>query len=922
LNLKIAGTTPYLNAQRMAVRKDWAPFAVILQKALDSIPEVQRDEIYQRWVPIRYEHGFDYTLLWKTLAACGVVLLGLGFWNRKLAQEIKTRKLAQTALQASEQNLAITLNSIGDAVIATDAAGRVTSMNPTAQRLCGWALSDALGHRLTDVFCIVNALTRTPVADPVQLVLAKGRVVGLANHTVLLARDGREYQIADSAAPIRNASDEIVGVVLVFSDVTEKYLAEMALKESEQRFRELYEKAPLPYQSLDIEANILEVNEAWLSLLGYTREEVIGRFVGDFLTETSTETLSGEFPRFKAKGRVDGPEFELICKDGTLKRAVINGKISRDIGGDFQRTHCILTDVTERRQRESQLQLAASVFVNAGEGIIITDITGTIVDVNQTFSRITGYSREEIIGQNPRILQSGRQDEAFYKALWQDVTEQGHWSGEVWNRRKSGEVYAELLSISAVRDLAGQTQHYVGLFTDITVIKAHQKQLEHIAYFDALTNLPNRVLLADRLQQAMVQAQRRDQQVAVVYLDLDGFKSINDRHGHDVGDQFLITLAAAMKDTLREGDTLARIGGDEFVALLIDLDSPGSCVSMLERLLQAAAAPVSVGPLVLQVSASIGVAFYPQAQDIDADQLVRQADQAMYQAKVAGKNRYSLFDTEQDTSLRSRHESLERIRLGLVQGEFVLHYQPKVNMHSGQVIGAEALIRWQHPEKGLLAPLTFLPVIEDHPLAVEVGEWVIDTALCQMEAWRAAGLVLPVSVNIGARQLQQSDFVARLQAILKRDPNVNPADLELEILETSALADIAQVSEVIEDCAELGVMFALDDFGTGYSSLTYLKRLRVAMLKIDQSFVRNMLTDSDDMAILQGVIGLAAAFQHGVIAEGVETVPHGTALLQLGCKLAQGYGIAKPMPAEKMPAWVSSWRPDAAWSALPDSDAA
>ena len=494
---------------------------------------------------------------------------------------------------------------------------------------------------------------------------------------------------------------------------------------------------------------------------------------------------------------------------------------------------------------------------------------------------------------------------------------QGHWTGEIWNRCKNGDHYAALLTISAVRDGHGNAQQYVALFSDITGIKEHQKQLEHIAHFDALTNLPNRLLLADRLKQAMAQAQRRGQQLAVAYLDLDGFKNVNDRYGHDMGDQLLVHLATSMKATLREGDTLARLGGDEFVAVLIDLENENSCLPLLSRLLEAAAAPVHVGGVVLQGSASIGVTFYPQAQDMEADQLLRQADQTMYQAKLAGKNRCHVFDAALDSSLRVRHESLERIRRALTHGEFVLHYQPKVNMRKGQVIGAEALIRWQHPEKGLLNPAAFLPVIEDHPLAVEVGEWVIDTALKQIGLWHAIGLDLPVSVNIGARQLQQVDFVERLQAILSMHPQVNPTSLELEVLETSALADMQQVSQVIERCHQMGVKFALDDFGTGYSSLTYLKRLRVAMLKIDQSFVRDMLDDPDDLAILEGVIGLAAAFKREVIAEGVETVAHGTALLQLGCELAQGYGIARPMPADKLAAWKSTWRPDDVWSELP-----
>jgi EAL domain-containing protein (putative c-di-GMP-specific phosphodiesterase class I) len=315
----------------------------------------------------------------------------------------------------------------------------------------------------------------------------------------------------------------------------------------------------------------------------------------------------------------------------------------------------------------------------------------------------------------------------------------------------------------------------------------------------------------------------------------------------------------------------------------------------------------------LQVSGSIGVTFYPQQGEVDADQLLRQADQAMYQAKLAGKNRYHVFDAEMDRSVRGHHEGLESIRLALYAREFELHYQPKVNMRTGAVVGVEALIRWRHPTRGLVAPGVFLPVIEDHPLAVEVGEWVIDTALTQVEAWKRTGLQLPVSVNIGARQLQQSDFIARLRVLLNKHPAVQPGDLELEVLETSALEDLHHVSKVMDECRELGVNFALDDFGTGYSSLTYLKRLPVAELKIDQSFVRDMLLDPDDLAILEGTIGLANAFGRTVIAEGVEAVEHGTMLLRMGCELAQGYVIAKPMVPEELPLWISNWRTYPQW---------
>ncbi len=910
----------------------------------------------------------------------------------------------EAALQRSEQSLAITLNSMGDGVISTDTTGRITGMNPAAEALTGWPLAQARGRLLAEVFHIVSAQTRQSALDPVQRVLAQGEVVGMANHTTLLARDGRELQIADSAAPIRNASSEMVGVVLVFSDVSEKYRAEAALLASEERWKFAIEGAGDGLWDWNIQTGQAFYSPRYKSMLGFAEDE-IGDSADEWTQRIHPQDAPGVYaalqPYLDGKPGTATVEFRMLCKDGswqwTLGRGMVvqrdsQGKATRMIGTNsditgrklseaalrdsesrfravvdvmpdgivlhrsgkllyvnpaavamfgasteqelldksiLQLIHpdfyqvvlerarrateqgvvaptmeqryvkldgtvfdaevqglpitlagqpavlATLRDITERRQAQAKLLLAASVFDHAREGITITDVHGTIVDINEAFTRITGYSREDAIGRNPRMLSSGRHDEAFYESMWHALNVQGHWGGEIWNRRKDGEIYAELLNISAVRDARGDTQQYVALFSDITAIKEHQRQLEHIAHFDALTSLPNRLLLADRLQQAMAQAQRRGQQVAVAYLDLDGFKNVNDRYGHDVGDQLLIHLAAAMKDSLREGDTLARLGGDEFVAVLIDLDSVESCVPMLTRLLDSVAVPVQLGAVLLQCSVSVGVTFYPQAHDMESDQLLRQADQAMYQAKLAGKNRYHVFDAAMDSSVRVHHESLERIRLALARGEFVLHYQPKVNMRTGQIMGAEALIRWQHPERGLLAPAVFLPVIEDHPLAVDVGEWVIATALGQMQVWHATGLDLPVSVNIGARQLQQDDFVLRLQAILARHPEVNPASLELEVLETSALADMEQVSQVIEACHQMGVNFALDDFGTGYSSLTYLKRLRVALLKIDQSFVRDMLDDPDDMAILQGVIGLAAAFKREVIAEGVETVEHG-----------------------------------------------
>ncbi|MGE4416241.1 MAG: putative bifunctional diguanylate cyclase/phosphodiesterase [Marinobacterium sp.] len=580
----------------------------------------------------------------------------------------------------------------------------------------------------------------------------------------------------------------------------------------------------------------------------------------------------------------------------------------------------LLVSLRRRELHESQLRLSASVFDNANEGIMITNPDGNIVSVNNAFTRTTGYDADEVVGRNPAFLNSDLQGKHFHDSMWQALQRDGHWSGEVWNRHKAGELYAVLQKVNAFYDEAGRLQGYVALLSDITTLKLQQKQLEQIAHFDPLTGLPNRTLLADRLQQAMAQANRHGTSIAVLFIDLDGFKAVNDTHSHAVGDQLLVQVARRMKRVMRDEDTLARLGGDEFVAVLQNLEHPDASTPVLERLLQAAAEPVQLDELELAVSASIGVVFYPQQESLDADQLQRQADQAMYQAKQAGKNRYHLFDVERDRAVRDQHESLERIRDALYSEEFRLFYQPKVNMRTGEVIGCEALIRWQHPERGLLPPAAFLPVIENHPLAIELGHWVLCTALDQQVSWKQAGMRLQVSINIDAIHLQHASFVERLDKELQQRPTIQPGDLELEILETTALDDVVQISDIITACQRLGVGFALDDFGTGYSSLTYLKRLPAELLKIDRSFVRDMLDDPDDLAILDGVIRLAQAFRRSVIAEGVETQAHCQALLELGCELGQGYAIARPMPEDELPTWLLKWSEQ--WQAEAETESA
>jgi len=492
-------------------------------------------------------------------------------------------------------------------------------------------------------------------------------------------------------------------------------------------------------------------------------------------------------------------------------------------------------------------------------------------------------------------------DNGQFGMLFRDITEQKKFEQEKNDANAEKDKRAGELII-ANKELALQNEELVKF----------RSKLEHIAHYDSLTNLPNRVLLADRLSQAMAQCHRRNRSLAVAFMDLDGFKAVNDNFGHKAGDDLLIAVARRMQSALREGDTLARIGGDEFIAVMVDLERFEDSEPLLKRLLKAAAKPIILGDAIVQVSTSIGITLYPQ-DCADADQLIRHADQAMYVAKQAGKNRFHLFDTAQNNAANTLQENIKYISVSLNRGTFILHYQPKVNIHSGELIGVEALIRWQHPERGMLTPVDFLPLIEGHLVSIELGEWVIDSALSQIRKWQVIGINLSISVNISAYQLQQKNFLTRLTEQLAVHPEVPPYSLELEILETTALQNVSEVSETMNACNDLGVRFALDDFGTGYSSLTYLKRLPAHMIKIDQSFVRDMLEDPDDLAIVKGIIGLAKAFQREVIAEGVETLAHGQALLQLGCQLAQGYGIARPMSADDIPEWISSWKTDISW---------
>jgi len=563
----------------------------------------------------------------------------------------------------------------------------------------------------------------------------------------------------------------------------------------------------------------------------------------------------------------------------------------------------VQTNISDRKNSERGLRIAASVFDRSHEAIIITDHFNRIIDVNPAFSRITGYSRQEVLGLNPSILSSGRHSGEYYQSMWTSIEKTDHWRGEVWNRRKNGEEYVELLSISRVHLEEPGRFYHVAAFSDITALKNHAKELDRAANYDDLTGLPNRQLLEERLRSARAHADRQKRVLSICYLDLDGFKALNDQLGHDIGDQALRATAERLARTLRSGDTIARIGGDEFV-LLLQSDNPEPVYS---RILASVSEPLQIGGQTVNLTASLGITLYPD-DDTDAEGLIRHADQAMYAAKEKGRNQFHIFDPGLDAHRRQRRNQLMDISRALENEEFELYFQPQLRLADCQVIAFEALIRWNHPDNGLIAPGEFLPAVANSHLEIPVGQWVLKEAIHQMNLWHEADESLAVSINISAPHLMDRSFADYLESYLHSHPDVRPGQITLEVLESTALEDTKRASNVLARCQSLGLQVALDDFGTGFSSLTYLRTLPVDVIKIDQSFVRNMLTDASDRAIVESVIFLAQRFDHPVLAEGVETMEHAYALRDMGCNLIQGYGIARPMPAAAVLPWPVQWR--------------
>lgn len=579
-----------------------------------------------------------------------------------------------------------------------------------------------------------------------------------------------------------------------------------------------------------------------------------------------------------------------------------------DLIGEFARMASL---AVERSRANASLRQAAAVFESTREGVVITDLQPRIVGINPAYTVITGYAEEEVIGRNPSLLQSGREGEVFYQAMWQSIRESGHWQGEIWNRRKNGELFPQLLTVNTVYDGEGQPTNYVGVMTDISQLKDSEARLAHLAHYDPLTHLPNRLLVQSRLKHALESAERHSRKVAVLYIDLDRFKNVNDSLGHPVGDELLEALAARMQARLRDEDTLGRFGGDEFLLVLEDLRRHEHAAEVARELIEMLEESFKLpSGHEVYVGASIGISLFPDDGESETE-LIQHADVALYQAKEAGRNTFSFYTPGLTQAADERLAMEARLRRALVQTEFILHYQPQVDFNTGRVMGCEALVRWNDPVHGLVPPDRFISLAEDTGLIVPLGEWVLHQACIQARAWLDAGLPpVLLAVNLSARQLRQPNFVLRVASILQQT-GLPPSQLKLELTESMIMGHGEEVVALLQELKQLGLSLSIDDFGTGYSSLAYLKRFPIDELKIDQGFVRDIPQDSSDMEIAAAIIGLAHSLRLKVVAEGVETEEQRRFLEQHGCHAYQGFLFSRPVPADEFVALLASMQSQA-----------
>jgi len=680
---------------------------------------------------------------------------------------------------------------------------------------------------------------------------------------------------------------------------------QIKLEESHDRYVDLYDFAPVGYLTLTADGLIAEVNLTAAALLGEERKKLLRRRFARFVISENSDHWHRHFITVLRRNQRDQCELILRRSDGSCFNAQLD--CLRMDGFAAPLVRVVLTDIHERKQAEAKLRLIATVFEQTGEAIVITDANRTVIMVNQAFTTISGYSESETIGQNHSMLQSDHHGKDFYHNMWTSINAEGHWQGEMWCRRKDGKRYLGWLLMSRVLDAGGNLTNYIATFSDITEHKEAQAYIQRLAQFDSLTGLPNRALLQNRIRHDLYMAQRNQWPLALMFIDLDHFKNVNDSLGHQIGDRLLIALASRLKLAVRGQDTISRLGGDEFILVLPDTDAAGA-IHVVEKLLQLSQQPYQIEQYELVVTPSIGIAMFPD-DGSDFESLSRCADVAMYHAKQAGRNGYRFFTSEMQASSIRVLQIENALRHALERDQFHLHYQPQVQLCDGRVIGVEALLRWQHPELGAVAPAEFISIAEDSGQILHIGEWVLRCAVRQCKAWIDSGLQpITMAVNLSAIQFRDPRLPELVMQILNEEKC--PAHcLELELTEGVAMDNPPEVIAIVNKLHARGIRVSIDDFGTGYSSLSYLKQFKVYKLKIDQSFVRDITESPENRAIVTAIISIAKSLGLKTIAEGVETEEQLAFLREKDCDEVQGFYISRPLPADALAHYLGTASP-------------
>jgi len=813
-------------------------------------------------------------------------------------------RVAQDESSLSESGLLkqTIIDSANYMIVSTNPDGTFCTFNAVAERMLGYRADKLIGkvtpaiiHDPAEIVARAEALSKElgrPIEPGLEVFAAKARL-GEPDESewTYIRKDGSRFPVALSMTALRDADGAVTGFLGVAHDITEKKRAE-ALN---RRFGKILESSLNEIYVFDAATfRFIEVNHGACRNLGYSMEELRLLSPWDLKPEfKKREFLAKIAPLHSGEAEILRFETAHQRKDGSCYPVEVHLQRFAEEGESV--FAAVVLDITERKKAHERLLLAEKVFQNAGNGILVTVPDTTIVDINRAYEEITGFRREDVINRKPNMTRSGRHGESYFREMWDALAKNGEWSAEFWDRRKSGEVYPCWVTINAITDDDGKLVNYVAVFKDVTHQKAAEEKLEQLAYFDPLTELPNRALFRDRLEHHIDLAERRHERFALLYIDLDRFKNVNDTLGHDAGDGLLVKVAKHLSSCVRRSDTIARLGGDEFTIILSEIDRRRDAEIVADTIIERLRRPLKLDGHEAYVGASIGIAIYPD-DGTDFATLTKNADTAMYRAKDSGRGNHQFFSVEMNNA-NERRAALERnLRRAIEYEEFALHYQPIIDIREDQVVGFEALLRWQNPELGQVSPVEFVPIAEEVRLIVPIGEWVLRTACAQMRAWRDAGHgLLPVSVNLSAEQFQSSDLVAVIETILKA-ADLPPEVLSVEITETAVMADADRTIEVLEQLRTLGIRISVDDFGTGYSSLGYLKKYPIQAVKIDRSFVDGIDSDPDDAAIVESIISLAENLNLEVIAEGVETVEQRDFLARQNCRFVQGFYYSKPLP--------------------------